>query len=181
MPMKDRDPKAVTMIETLFPEAGSKGMEFLEALDPSYRNWWGWNADVEPVRATASDSPEPRTENPEARNSARCATLGAMVLRTPGSLLLACSIAACSTRPPNTVRAVVQMEIGGQAREVDMEVHPVPVDPVSIPARNADLEEGEIVLGVVQDGVPMAYPIRFLALSEVLNDRVGEVSLAPTW
>ncbi len=38
--MRDRDPKAVRMIETLFPEAGSKGMEFLETLDPSYRKWW---------------------------------------------------------------------------------------------------------------------------------------------
>lgn len=38
--MKDRDPKAVQMINRLFPDAATKGMEFLEQLDPSYRQWW---------------------------------------------------------------------------------------------------------------------------------------------
>ncbi len=73
------------------------------------------------------------------------------------------------------------MEVGGHPREVEMPVHRAPVNPESLPAREADLKEREIVLGVVQDGQPMAYPIRYLALFEVLNDRVGQVSLAPTW
>ena len=38
--MIKRDPKAVEMIERLFPDAGVKGMEFLETLDPTYRQWW---------------------------------------------------------------------------------------------------------------------------------------------
>ena len=38
--MKDRDPRAVRMIEKLFPEVGAKGMEYLEKLDPTYRQWW---------------------------------------------------------------------------------------------------------------------------------------------
>ena len=99
----------------------------------------------------------------------------------PGFILITCFAVGCSASKKDTVTAVVQMEIGGHPREVEMPVHPVPVDPESLPAGEADLEEGEIVLGVVQDGQPMAYPIRYLALSEVLNDRVGQVSLAPTW
>ncbi len=104
-----------------------------------------------------------------------------MFLRGLGFILIACFVVGCSSPKKVTVTAVVQMEIGSQPREVEMEVHPVPVNPDSLPARDADLEDGEIVLGVVQDGKPMAYPIRYLALSEVLNDRVGQVSLAPTW
>ena len=38
--MINRDPKAVQMIERLFPDVGVKGMEFLETLDPTYRQWW---------------------------------------------------------------------------------------------------------------------------------------------
>ena len=38
--MINRDQKAVEMIERLFPDAGVKGMEFLEKLDPTYRQWW---------------------------------------------------------------------------------------------------------------------------------------------
>ncbi len=39
----------------------------------------------------------------------------------------------------------------------------------------------DLVLGVVVDGKAMAYPIRYLAMSEVLNDRVGDTPLAPSW
>ena len=93
-----------------------------------------------------------------------------MFLRGLGFILIACFVVGCSCREKVTVTAVVEMG-----------VHSVPVNPDSLSARDADLEDGEIVLGVVQDGKPMAYPIRYLALSEVLNDRVGQVSLAPTW
>ena len=110
-----------------------------------------------------------------------CVNLTPLFLRGLGFILIACFVVGCSCREKVTVTAVVQMEIGGQAREVEMGVHSVPVNPDSLSARDADLEDGEIVLGVVQDGKPMAYPIRYLALSEVLNDRVGQVSLAPTW
>ena len=104
-----------------------------------------------------------------------------MLRRGCSFILIACLAEVCSSYGQDTVRAVVQMEVGGQPREVEMAVHPVPVDPDSVPAGEADLEDREIVLGVVEDGQAMAYPIRYLALSEVLNDRVGQRSLAPTW
>ena len=119
---------------------------------------------------------EPRTQN-----LLVCVNLTPVFLRGLSFILSACFAVGCSAPKKITVTAVVQMEVGGQPREVEMEVHPVPVNPDSLPARDADLEDGEIVLGIVQDGKPMAYPIRYLALSEVLNDRVGQVSLAPTW
>ena len=104
-----------------------------------------------------------------------------MLLRGCGFILIAGFVVGCSSRKKVTVRAVVQMEVGGQPREVDMGVYAVPVDPESLPPGEADLEDREIILGVVQDNHPMAYPIRYLALPEVLNDRIGQVSLAPTW
>ena len=104
-----------------------------------------------------------------------------MLQRVPGFLLIACFAIGCSASRKDTVKAVVQMEVGGQPKEVELPVHRVPVDPESILAREVDLEERELVLGIVQDGQPMAYPIRYLALSDVLNDQVGHVSLAPTW
>ena len=80
-----------------------------------------------------------------------------------------------------TVKAHVQMRPGGEREEVEMPVWEVPVDPRSVPAAEAELPDDDLVLGVVVDGRSMAWPIRFLALSEVVDDRVGETALAPTW
>jgi hypothetical protein len=80
-----------------------------------------------------------------------------------------------------TVRAEVQLRPGGPVEEVEMSVQPVPVDPPTVAAAEVDLDPDELVLGVVLDGRPVAYPIRYLALSEVVNDRVGETSIAPSW
>lgn len=83
--------------------------------------------------------------------------------------------------PSKTVRAWVQPRPGAEPEQVEMPVYEVPVDPPSVAAREARLPADDLVIGVVADGVPMAWPVRFLALSEVVDDRVGEASLAPTW
>ncbi len=80
-----------------------------------------------------------------------------------------------------TVRAYVQPRPGGPTELIDMRVHPSPVDPPSIDGAAANLTDDELVLGLVVDGQPMAYPIRYLAPYEVLNDVVGSTALAPTW
>jgi hypothetical protein len=80
-----------------------------------------------------------------------------------------------------TVKAHVQMRPGGEREEVEMPVWEVPVDPRSVTAAEADLPDDDLVLGVVVGDRAMAWPIRFLALSEVVDDRVGETALAPTW
>lgn len=91
---------------------------------------------------------------------------------------------ACDTAPsesPNTVRAVVQLRPGGPVEEFEMEVHEAPVDLPTVAAGAVELEEDELVIGVVVDGHAVAYPVRYLALSEVVNDRVGDTPIAPSW
>ena len=80
-----------------------------------------------------------------------------------------------------TVRGVMQDRPGAPERLVEVGVHEVPVDPPSVSAAEAALGDDELVLGVVIDGRAMAYPIRYLALTEVVDDRVGDTPLAPTW
>lgn len=62
-----------------------------------------------------------------------------------------------------------------------MSVHPVPVDPPTVEASKAPLDDDDLVLGVVMDGKAVAYPIRFLSMFEVINGRVGETPIAPSW
>ena len=80
-----------------------------------------------------------------------------------------------------TVRARVQPRPGAAPEEIDMRVHESPVNPPSVVAAAAHLVDDELVLGRVVDGQPMAYPIRYLAPYEVINDVVGSTALAPTW
>ena len=93
-------------------------------------------------------------------------------------LLLLCAAAEAQER---TVRGVMQPRPGAPAEDVEVKVHAVPVDPPSVPASEAKLPDDDLVLGVFVDGKAMAYPIRYLAVSEVVDDRVGTTALAPTW
>ena len=80
-----------------------------------------------------------------------------------------------------TVQARVQIKPGGGMEEVEMDVHPAATDLRIVSANEAGLEKEELVLGIVTDGHAVAYLIRYLALYEGANDRVGETALAPTW
>lgn len=79
------------------------------------------------------------------------------------------------------VKARVQMRSDGPVKEVEMAVYRMPVDPPSVPAQQAELQDDELVLGLVIGGQPMAYPIRYLALFEVVNDRVANRPIALSW
>lgn len=83
--------------------------------------------------------------------------------------------------PLKRVKARVQTRAGGEAEEAEMPVYEVPVDPPSVAAGDASLNQDELVLGVVENGEPMAWPVRYLALYEVVDDQVGGTPLAPTW
>lgn len=52
-----------------------------------------------------------------------------------------------------------------------------------VSAKVSDLEDNELVLGVVIDGVSRAYPINMLTgpSREILNDSLGDRSIATTW
>ncbi len=83
--------------------------------------------------------------------------------------------------PSKTVRATVQARPGGPVEEVEMAVHEAPVDLPLVSVAEANLQDDDLVLGVVLDGQATAYPIRFLALSEVVNGTAGKTPVAPTW
>jgi hypothetical protein len=86
-----------------------------------------------------------------------------------------------SSKQKRTVKGMMQDRPGAPLKEVEVEVHEVPVDVPSVPANEASLDDDELVLGVEIDGQPVAYPIRYLALFEIVDDRVGETPVAPSW
>ena len=50
-----------------------------------------------------------------------------------------------------------------------------------VQVEKADLEDTDLVVGLLIGGVSRAYPVRLLSLHEVINDRVGGSSIAVTW
>jgi len=80
-----------------------------------------------------------------------------------------------------SIHVRVQPRPGAPVEDVDMKVHPSPVDLRSVSADEATLDEDELVLGIVADGQAMAYPIRYLAMYEIVNDLVGDAAVAPSW
>jgi len=83
--------------------------------------------------------------------------------------------------PRTTVKAYVQMRPGGERQEAEMPVFESPVDLPIVAATEAELEDDDLVLGVVSDGKAMAWPIRYLAIYEVVNSKAGKKPVAPTW
>ncbi len=62
-----------------------------------------------------------------------------------------------------------------------MTVHPVPTDLPLVGADGVDLEEDDLVLGVEVDGLAVAYPVRYLAMFEIVGDLIGTTPVAPSW
>lgn len=86
-----------------------------------------------------------------------------------------------ATSRPKTVKVRMQARPGGPAEVIEMPVSEAPVDLPSVPADKARLKDNDLVLGIVVDGQAMAYPVRYLALYEVVDSRVGQTPVAPTW
>ncbi|MCH7547618.1 MAG: DUF3179 domain-containing protein [Planctomycetes bacterium] len=107
--------------------------------------------------------------------------LGFMV--TAASTLPSESVMAQETRPKprKVVKAYVQMRPGGERQEAEMPVFESPVDLPIIAADEADLKDNDLVMGMVKDGEAMAWPIRYLAMFEVVNSNIGDTPVAPTW
>lgn len=80
-----------------------------------------------------------------------------------------------------TVSGLMQARPGGPLEETEVDVYKVPVDPPAHLAGEAGLDDNGLVIGVVADGEAMAYPIRYIALHEVIDDAVGETPIAATW
>ena len=62
-----------------------------------------------------------------------------------------------------------------------MTVHPVPVDPPLVSADDAEMDDEEIVLGITLGIHEVAFPIRYLAMFEVVNSQVGKTPVAASW
>ncbi len=54
-------------------------------------------------------------------------------------------------------------------------------DPRFVSPDEADLEPGELVMGVSINGDSRAYPIRYLRWREMVNDEVGGIPILVTW
>lgn len=91
------------------------------------------------------------------------------------------SAASSELKPAKTVVGLMQARPGGPLAEVEVEVHAAPTNLPSVDAKDAGLTDDDLVIGIVVDGQPMAYPIRFIAMYEVIDDRVGGTPVAPTW
>lgn len=89
-----------------------------------------------------------------------------------------------TTKPepkPRKVKAFVQPKPGAPREEIEMTVHPVPVDPPLVSAEDAEMDEEEIVLGVTLGIYDVAFPIRYLSMFEVVNSHVGKTPVAASW
>lgn len=89
-----------------------------------------------------------------------------------------------ATKPelkPRKVKAFVQPKPGAAREEIEMTVHPVPVDPPMVSADDAEMDDDEIVLGVSLGTYDVAFPIRYLAMFEVVNSHVGKTPVAASW
>lgn len=82
---------------------------------------------------------------------------------------------------PRKVTAFVQPKPGARREEIEMTVHPVPVDPPMVSADDAEMVDDELVLGVTVGTYDVAFPIRYLAMFEVVNSHVGKTPVAASW
>jgi hypothetical protein len=83
--------------------------------------------------------------------------------------------------PDRTIHGTLQARPGGPVEEVEVKIHNVPVDLPSVTPAQSNLSDDDLVVGIVVEGQPMAYPVRYLAQHEVVDHRVGSLPVAPTW
>ncbi len=81
----------------------------------------------------------------------------------------------------DSVEVFAQPNPGRPPSMINMTVHPAPVSPPSVSSNQVRLADNELVIGIVIDQKPMAYPIRYMAMVEVVNDVVEGVPIATTW
>lgn len=102
------------------------------------------------------------------------------------AVFLSVLVAILSGADSKKIRVRMPPRPGARAKATTLPIHQVPVNPPSVSAqeaglKGAELKDRELVLGLVVDGQPMAYPVRYLAIYELVDDRVGDTALAPTW
>lgn len=60
---------------------------------------------------------------------------------------------------------------------------PLNVEPEIVGAGDVDIDDGDLVMGVVIAGEPRAYPVNYMngPYNEVVNDELGGQAIAPSW
>jgi hypothetical protein len=60
---------------------------------------------------------------------------------------------------------------------------PLNINPEIIAANEADIDDGDMVMGIVINGEARAYPVNYMGgpTNEVVNDRLGGQAIAPSW
>ncbi len=61
--------------------------------------------------------------------------------------------------------------------------YPLNVNPEHVLAKDAPVNDGDMVLGVVINGEARTYPVNYMngPTNEVVNDTLGGKAIAPTW
>ncbi len=80
-----------------------------------------------------------------------------------------------------SIRTQAQPSPGAEVTGHNMRVHEAPDEPPRLPADEVPMVDDELVVGLVVDGHPVAYPMRFLNLVEVVNDRVSDTPVVISW
>lgn len=119
------------------------------------------------------------------------ATIGILAVLTVGGILMQHD---STTSAPTTGNATGEYEVTDDGRKYT--VHPsnliwgcsgrdcIPAidDPAFQPADQADwLHDEDLILGIEQDGVAKAYPLRVLTSHEIVNDRIGGQPIIATY
>ncbi len=106
------------------------------------------------------------------------------MLRFLVSCLVVSMLAGCGRKavepPLKTVKTQLQTRPGGPFEVADIAVQPAPDDLPDVPADQAELQDDDLVMGVVIADRAMAYPIRYMGM-EIANHRIGDTPVAPSW
>ena len=95
--------------------------------------------------------------------------------------LLGAGEARASDSEKRTIKARVQPRPGAEVQDIEMEIHRVPTELTLMPADSVELDDDDLIVGVVHEGFVAAYPIRFLAQYEIVGDNLNGLPIAPSW
>jgi len=96
-------------------------------------------------------------------------------------MLLTALPAQADQDEPHPIRARVQPAPGAELQEIDIEVHRVDLPFEVEPADSIELDEDDIVVGVLNEGVVVAYPVRFVSLYGIVSDDLNGLPIAVSW
>jgi hypothetical protein len=91
-------------------------------------------------------------------------------------------LALIGSSPPAEAERPTNRDQSGTT-DLREEGYPIRTGVPRVAAEDADLRDGDLVLGVVIEGEARAYPVNLMwkPENEVLNDRLGGAAITATW